>query len=224
MDLAAYRRSAESFLAASLTSSHRRTLTQLSDMALQQVDRGRLSDGELLAAIAARDGSAFSVFYRRHLPAVLSFLLRETRNRELAADLAAEVFAAVLIVAHRYRPESPTAASWVIGIARNKLLESLRRGRVEARARRRIGFEAIPLEESDLERVEALADSAAGSLTRLVERLPPQERDAVRSHVIQDRPYREIAAELQCSEMVIRKRVSRGLERVREQLNEMEST
>src|SRR5438270_8585464 len=124
-------------------------------MALQRVDRGRLSDGELLAAIAARDGSAFSAFYRRHLPAVLSFLLRETRNRELAADLAAEVFAAVLIVAHRYRPERPTAASWVIGIARNKLLESLRRGRVQAQAGRRPGFEPRRLADAGLGRDEA---------------------------------------------------------------------
>ena len=68
--------------------------------------KGPATDGngptaELLSAIAARDGAAFAAFYRRHLPSVLAFLLRETRDREAAADLAAEVFAAVLLSAGR---------------------------------------------------------------------------------------------------------------------------
>jgi RNA polymerase sigma-70 factor (ECF subfamily) len=54
----------------------------------------------------------------------------------------------------------------------------------------------------------------------LVEQLPAVEREAVRARVVEERSYREIATELRCSEMVIRKRVSRGLARVRKQLNE----
>jgi hypothetical protein len=45
---------------------------------LHREDRRRWSDAELLSAIAARDGAAFGVFYRRHLPVVLAFLLRQT--------------------------------------------------------------------------------------------------------------------------------------------------
>ena len=52
------------------------------------------TDGELLAAVASGDGAAFAVFYRRHLPAVVGFLVRETGDREVSADLAADVFAA----------------------------------------------------------------------------------------------------------------------------------
>jgi hypothetical protein len=39
------------------------------------------SDGALLAAVVAGDGAAFATFYRRHLPAVVGFLLRETGDR-----------------------------------------------------------------------------------------------------------------------------------------------
>ena len=39
------------------------------------------SDGELLAATQNGDGVAFGVFYRRHLPAVLRRLLRQTGDR-----------------------------------------------------------------------------------------------------------------------------------------------
>ncbi|MGO9499423.1 MAG: RNA polymerase sigma factor [Solirubrobacteraceae bacterium] len=181
-------------------------------------NRRRWSDAELLSAIAARDGAAFAVFYRRHLPAVLAFLIRETRDREAAADLAAEVFAAVLLAAARYEQQGESATPWVLGIARNKLLMSFRRGRVEARARHRLGFKAVALEESDLERIEEVAQGDGGRLVALVEDLPEDERVAVRSRVLEERPYREIATELRCSELVIRKRVSRGLARMRDQL------
>jgi RNA polymerase sigma-70 factor (ECF subfamily) len=189
-------------------------------MVRQREDRQRWSDGELLSAIASRDGVASSVFYRRHIASVLGFLLRETGDREVSGDLAAEVFAAVLLAAHRYQEQGPSAGPWVIGIARNKLLMSRRRGRVEARARRALGFTAVALEDGDLERIHDEAGGGAGGIAGLVDQLPPGERDAVRARVVEERSYREIATELRCSEMVIRKRVSRGLARVRKQLNE----
>jgi DNA-directed RNA polymerase specialized sigma24 family protein len=94
------------------------------------------SDAELIRGVADCDREAFAALYRRHLPAVLRFLASETRDPELTADLAAEVFAAVALAAARYRPTNPTAAPWLIGIARNTLGRSRRRGRVESRARR----------------------------------------------------------------------------------------
>ena len=190
-------------------------------MVQQPSNRRQWSDSELLSAIAARDGAAFAMFYRRHLPAVLAFLLRETRDREAAADLASEVFAAVLLSASRYVEPGESATPWVIGIARNKLLMSFRRGRVEARARHRLGFQAAVLDDGDLDRIEEIALGPGGRLVELVDNLPDGERVAVRSRVLDERPYREIATELQCSELVIRKRVSRGLARMREQLREV---
>jgi len=120
------------------------------------------TDGELLAAVASGDGAAFAVFYRRHLPAVVGFLVRETRDREVSADLAAEGFAAVLLAARRFRPRGTGSASpWVRGDPQNKLRESRRRGRVEDRARRRLGIEAEALTDDDLVRVDELAGGAA---------------------------------------------------------------
>ncbi|MGN6167903.1 MAG: RNA polymerase sigma factor [Solirubrobacteraceae bacterium] len=179
--------------------------------------REHWSDERLLAAIAACDGDAFSVFYRRHLPRTVGYLLAETRDRELAADLAAEVFASVLLSARRYRPQRDTAGPWVLGIARNVLGASRRRRRVEDRARRRLGLEPIELDDYDLERTAALAGERGGVLA-LVEGLPKDERDAVTARVIDERAYSEIAAGMRCSELVVRKRVSRGLGRLRAQV------
>jgi RNA polymerase sigma factor (sigma-70 family) len=186
---------------------------------LASVDRW--SDGELLAAIAVGDERAFAVFYGRHLPGVVAFLVRETRDREAAADLAAEVFAAVLLAARRYRDDGEPAGRWVVGIARNKLKVSRRRGRIEERARRRLGYEPVALTDADLERVDMLAAQGdAGSAASLIDSLPAPEREAVRRRVLQEQSYREAAVELRCSELVVRKRVSRGLARIRKEIKE----
>jgi RNA polymerase sigma factor (sigma-70 family) len=179
-------------------------------------DRSRWSDAQLLAGIATCDDRAFSAFYRRHLGAVVGWCLRRTGDPELAADLTSEVFAAVLEGASRYTPRTESAAGWLLGIGRNVLGHSVRRGRVDARARRRLGIAALCAEDEDLARVLELADGdRAGALLAA---LPADERVAVSARVIEERAYGEIAVGLGCSEMVVRKRVSRGLARLRAEL------
>jgi RNA polymerase sigma-70 factor (ECF subfamily) len=134
------------------------------------------SDADLLAA-ARRDPEAFAAFYRRHERIVLGWLMRQTRRAEVAADLAAETFAAAYLASGRFRADDGTPAiGWLLGIARNKLRESVRRGRIEERARERMGLERIALDDADLARVEALD----GALLALLEELPAEQREAVR--------------------------------------------
>jgi hypothetical protein len=90
-------------------------------------------DRELLAA-ARSEPQAFAVFYDRYEAVVASYLARRVRDPEAVADLTAEVFAAVLNAAPRYRAKDATATGWLLTIAHNKLAKSLRRGRVEASA------------------------------------------------------------------------------------------
>lgn len=178
------------------------------------------TDGELLAAVAAGDGAAFAVFYRRHLAGVVGYLVRETSDREASADLAAEVFAAVFLVARRFRARGAgSAVPWVRGIAQNKLRESRRRGRVEDRARRRLAFEPEVLDDADLARVDELAGGGGGTLD-LVDQLPERQRRAIRARVMEGRGYADIARELECSELVVRQQGSRGLKRLRDELTE----
>jgi RNA polymerase sigma-70 factor (ECF subfamily) len=174
-----------------------------------------MDDEALLAAGAAGDADAFAAFYRRHLGLVVGFGMRATGDREATADLTAEVFAAALAACGRYRPQHDTAAPWLIGIAQNKLRESLRRGRVQDAVRQRLRMRPLALDDDDLERVDAIASGARSAVLAAVEALPPAERDAVRARILEERDYRELAAQLRCSESVVRQRVSRGLARVR---------
>ena len=180
------------------------------------------SDDQLLRAYADGDPDAFVAFYRRHLTSVLAFFLRRTGDPELTADLTAEVFAAALLAADRYRPGERPALAWLYGIATHKLADSRRRGRVEDRARRRLALEPLAIDDTDLERVEALANRGEERprLLSAVETLPESQRDAVLAHVVDERPYAEIAASMSCSEMLVRQRVSRGLRTLRSRIED----
>jgi RNA polymerase sigma factor (sigma-70 family) len=183
------------------------------------VDDDRADEALLVAG--RRDAEAFGVFYRRRVDAVLAFFLRRTDDRELAADLTAETFAAALAALPRYRPQRSSALAWLFTIAHHKLVDSLRRGQVEDRARRRLRLERLEFSDEDIERVEQRAASAAGDAALLtLERLSADQRVAVKGRVLEEADYEELAGRLQCSESVVRKRVSRGLAELRTRMRE----
>jgi RNA polymerase sigma factor (sigma-70 family) len=171
------------------------------------------SDEQLLAS---HELGSFAVFYRAHVEQLLGYFARRTRDAELAADLTAETFAAALAGRHRYRAEAGSAAGWLYGIASHQLAAAQRRAAAESRARRRLGMERVELVDSDIERINALADETSARVW--VERLSRDQRDAVTAHVIRGRGYPEIAAAEHTSEAAVRQRVSRGLAAVRRRM------
>lgn len=176
------------------------------------------SDLELLAASVV-EPEAFGEFYARHERTVLLYMRQRTGSAELAADLAAEVFAAALQACHRPAHMPPAApVAWLFGIAHHKLVDSYARGRVENDARRRLGMQPVVLDHDDLELIEQIDQDE--TVRCLIDSLPMDQRSAVRERVLAERDYSEIALELCCSESVVRKRVSRGLARLRTQLQQ----
>src|SRR3954452_16472936 len=102
------------------------------------------SDAALLAA-ARRDAGAFRELYDRYAERVLGYHLRRCRDEDAAHELTAETFAQAWLVRARFRDEcGGSAGPWLFGIARNVLLASVRRSRLEDGARERLGVLAPP--------------------------------------------------------------------------------
>jgi RNA polymerase sigma-70 factor (ECF subfamily) len=176
------------------------------------------TDADLLK-LTRRDGSAFAHFYERYERGVLGYFLRRVRDPELAADLTAETFAAALGAAENYRPAGSTAAPWLFTIAHNTLARSLRRRQVEDQARRRLGMsDAIALDAGQLELDSVIGDQW---VAELLDRLPRDQRAAVHARILAQLSYSEIADRLATSELVIRKRVSRGLAALRQETEDL---
>lgn len=175
-------------------------------------------DEQLLRRAAAGDDDAFAVFYRRYERLVLASFARTVGRGELAADLTAEVFAELVLSLDRFDPTRGSGSGWLFGIARNVLARARVRGRVEDRARRRLGLPAIALSDETIEQIQESADD--GRVLELLAELPADQRTAVSARILEEREYEEIAEELHCSPSVVRKRVSRGLASLRSMLRE----
>jgi RNA polymerase sigma factor (sigma-70 family) len=161
------------------------------------------------------DPEDFGRFYDRYVDMLLGYFARRVHDPEVAADLTAETFAAALVARRRFRRASTPAVAWLFGIAQHKLADYHRRGAAEDRMRRRLGMERVPVGAEDAEMITLLGSDAAW---QLIDELPPDQREAVRAHVLDDRAYGEIALASKTSEAVVRKRVSRGLGALREKI------
>lgn len=176
------------------------------------------SDEDLLGSA---DPDAFGLFYVRYERVMLAFFVRATGRGELAVDLTAETFARAFESRARFDPLRGTALAWLFGIARHVLAGSLARGRVEVAARDRLGMAPIALDDRLVATVEETAHACDDTLVEeWLGQLPADQRSAVRERVLGERSYRDIAGELECSEAVVRQRVSRGLAQLRREVEE----
>jgi RNA polymerase sigma-70 factor (ECF subfamily) len=170
------------------------------------------SDEDLLLS---GDPEDFGRFYDRYVDMLLGYFARRVTDPEVAADLTAETFAAALVARKRFRRAATPAVAWLFGIAQHKLTDYRRRGAAEDRMRRRLGMERLPVAGEDAEMIALLGRDAAW---QLIDELPPDQREAVRAHVLEDRAYGDIAVAGDTSEAVVRKRVSRGLGALRQRM------
>ena len=84
------------------------------------------SDAALVEAIAGGDKHALQVLYGRHHVKVYRFALRFLRDEASAEDMVSEVFIDVWRQAERFERRCQVS-TWLLAIARNKALSSLRR-------------------------------------------------------------------------------------------------
>jgi RNA polymerase sigma factor (sigma-70 family) len=166
---------------------------------------------------ARTEPAAFAPVYAAMAPRLLAFLVRRTFDVEVATDLTAETFALAFEGRRRFRGSTDAeAAGWLFGIARHQLSRYVRNGIVERKAVGRLGLDVPAVTEDDHERIVELA--GLGELRARVAAafsdLPPDQHDALRLRVVDERPYPEVAAALGVSEQTARARVSRALRRL----------
>ena len=170
----------------------------------------RHSDDELLALAPARP-EAFAAFYRRHERLLLGYFMRRTRPGAGGGPDRGGVAAALVSVRRSIRARA--GGGLAARIAANTFRRACEHGSVEDRARRKLGMGVMVLEDEALKRIERIGGDERAEA--LLAHLPPDQAHAIRARVIDERDYDHIAAELRCSQSVVRQRVSRGLATLR---------
>lgn len=166
---------------------------------------GRYADG---------DAAAFEAVYATLEPLVRRSLTRWV-GPELTPDLAQKTFLKVHRARQKYRRGSPVGP-WVLAIARNLAIDEMRR---QGRAREDLTREGLMPEPPALdgtppdekgEIIEAVREAIAA--------LPPSQRTVVAMHKLEERPFKEVAAQLGIKEGAARIRAHRAYDRLRKHL------
>jgi RNA polymerase sigma-70 factor (ECF subfamily) len=170
--------------------------------------KGQVSEWtELMRQAVAGDGAA----YHRLLKAVTP-VLRATARRGLARagqppdgseDIVQEILLALHLKRHTWDPTAPFGP-WLFAIARNKLIDALRR-----RGRRVF----VDIDEfADVLPGEPEKETAsAREVDQHLGALPPRQRDVVRAIAVDSSSIKETAAKLAMSEGAVRVALHRGL-------------
>ena len=157
---------------------------------------------------------AFIDFYERNAEIVLLFFTRRTVDVEVALDLTAETFAQAWRGWPRVRMDSvEEVQGWLFTIARRQLGRYLRRGAVEQKALKQLGFSVPELADDEIAEIERAAelDGIRSVLAVELQKLNDDQRSALQLRIVDELPYQEVAMRLGITEPTARARVSRGL-------------
>lgn len=150
--------------------------------------------------------------YELHGSLVYTFCRRAV-GTELANDVTQEVFLTAWRKRDRYDPEKGSLAGWLMGIARNKLLEQLRRRQLHLIADERPGA-SVTMTSPD--EVSALSNRLL--LATALDQLPERTRSVVTLAYRDDLTHHEIAARTALPLGTVKSDLRRGLERLRRHL------
>jgi RNA polymerase sigma-70 factor, ECF subfamily len=132
------------------------------------------SDAELLWRVAERDREAFETLYGRYVRSVFGLALRRLGDRGHAEDAVQEAFTAVWRSASTYRPERGAAGGWIYTVARNAIVDRLRRNGLALDA------ELPELASPERGPAQQAEDSdVAWRVHRALEDLQPREREVI---------------------------------------------
>lgn len=172
----------------------------------------------LMLAVGTRgDRQAFAALFDHFAPRVKAYLLRQGCPSVQAEELLQETMIMVWRKASGFDPRRAAASTWVFTIARNKMIDALRRDR-------RPEWDPadptlVPAEERSGEAQLAGAQDSA-RLRRALHLLPEEQAKVIHVAYFDDKAHSAIAAELNLPLGTVKSRLRLALARLRRALED----
>jgi RNA polymerase sigma-70 factor (ECF subfamily) len=191
-------------------------------MSEETIPKNLDADTQLMLRFKDGDQAAFDLLFTRYTPAIISFAYRFVRDREVAEELAQEVFLKVYEGAGRYRVQS-RFTTWLYRIATNVCLNEIRKPRFRA------AHEPLS-EESERESEISSTESVRGQdkllerqaivrvIRQVLDQIPEKQRTAFILSKYQELSYAEVAEVLKTSEKAVKSLIHRARETLAERL------
>ncbi|WP_323036013.1 sigma-70 family RNA polymerase sigma factor [Pararhodobacter sp.] len=181
----------------------------------------------LLQRVAGQDRVAFRVLYSEAAPKLTGVLTRILGNRTEVEDALQDVFIRVWQRAAQYQPDKGRGMSWMVAVARNHALDRLRRrpeaaGMRQAQARDAEGQDPLERIANSQPGVEASL-MAQGEARRVMDCFGELEEDrasAVKGAYLEGVSYQDLAARHGVPINTMRTWLRRGLQRLKECLDQ----
>ena len=167
------------------------------------------SDVELLARVGERDREAFEILYGRYVRSVFGLALRRLGDRATAEDAVQEAFTAIWRSASTYRPERGAAGGWLYTVARNAIVDRLRRNgpSVDAELPELASSEPGPAQQAE-------DSDVSWRVHRAMEELQPREREVIELAYWSGMSQSEVAEYLHLPLGTVKTRTRSGLARL----------
>ena len=176
-------------------------------------DFEKVSDAQLVTAIARFSEVALAEVYRRHGGAVYGLAKRVMGNMTEAEDVTQEVFLRLWNQPDRFDPARGSLRSFLLAQSHGRAVDAIRssnsRRRREARDAFDTGSSAYDMQHEVWDM--AVADQVATAMGSL----PPEERRAIELAYFDGRTYREVAQLLGQPEGTVKSRIRNGMRRMR---------
>ncbi|MBV9943805.1 MAG: sigma-70 family RNA polymerase sigma factor [Solirubrobacterales bacterium] len=180
----------------------------------------RLADEELIEQVREGDTMAFEVIFDRHGDAAFSLAYRMCGRRGLAEDVVQEAFLSLWRSGVRYERSRGSVRAWVLGIVRNKAIDTFRRE--TAKAGRDVhddtAIEGIPARVRIDGEVERREDSER--VRGAVAELPSEQRHVIELAYFGGFTHSQIADLLELPAGTVKGRMRLGLQRMRLSLDD----
>ena len=173
------------------------------------------TDAELIEHVAGGDHVAFEELHRRYARSVLGIALRRIGDRGRAEDATQDTFASIWRSASRFDPARGEASSWLYTVARNAIVDGLRR-------RREPPVDDAPELAAPDPGPDETAERGwvAWRVHRALETLPEQERSVVELAYWSGLSQSEIADYLSVPLGTVKTRTRAALARLADELGE----
>ena len=181
-------------------------------------DMRDLADEELMELVAGGDPRAFELVYDRHGRAAFSLAYRIVGSRPGAEDVTQEAFLSIWRSRLRYDQTRGSVRTWVLGIVRNRAIDSLRRSGVHEGRREPLDVVEERHEAPDRTDVEVVRREEALTVRGALGTLPDEQRQTIELAYFGGFTHTQIAELVGEPVGTVKGRMRLGLDKLRRQL------
>ncbi len=169
----------------------------------------------LASRLSAGDHDALRECYQLWGAGVYTYAYRRLGSPQDAEDVTQQVFVAAWRNRSQLVPSEVALPAWLLGIARNKVADQLR-----AAARQTAQAKLAPLPAASAEPHESLLDRLV--ILEALNTLGPPRDEIIRLLFLQDKTHHQAAEELGLPLGTVKSHARRGLQRLRQILEEVD--